>query len=211
MKLKNDWSWAHFLLNISRLSYGIMIVIGIRTVIFPIFTQSFFDEIYATDMLVSMDYEIPGETYSSDYEFAKIHLNRPLSGNIIVRTNETTDAGFIVYIFSIHALQVIIGLLFFHFLTPMLKNVAEHDPFNMKNPKYLYRIGWLLVGAGIAKGAIYFSPIPFQEKLLLPAGFAIRGFLLYGDNLILLGIFSFVLGYVFQEAVRIHEEQKLTV
>ena len=93
----------------------------------------------------------------------------------------------------------------------LFRNFAHNNYFNAINIRFFFLIGWTLFLTSIFYEVLNLFPKP----LLTDLPFREKGFSFYKryttDYFMTIGLISIVFGYVFKEATRIHEEQKLTV
>lgn len=216
MKFKEDWSLAYLLLYLCQIGYW-LIVINLGVEVFTTAIPLNHESVIITDIPVKIELEQFEE--HSDVELAKVYLNIPermsTELNISGPYNELKGAFFFYNSLKIYESAVFFLILFM--LSKVLRGVAEGDPFQSKNPFYLYGIGWILILSSLINIAIQFGnighliPLPVLNDLNLPDSVSIPSLDMFGENFMLAGIFIIVLGYVFKEGARIYEEQKLTV
>jgi hypothetical protein len=93
----------------------------------------------------------------------------------------------------------------------ILRTTIEGHPFHPRNPRRLNHLGWIMVGTSLlASLASFLFGLWARSQLQgseLPLASTFQG---YGEWL-LCGLFILVLAAVWKEAVRIAEEQSLTV
>jgi len=212
MELKKDWTFAHFLYYLS--AFIIVGVIGETiTVHLP--------DLYGKKTLHSIIRVDPPLAIDTDY--FELDKKRVLFDDGSVFTLGSKVFAYPMYISSntaphgrisliILRLLKLAGLILFYvMLNFILRTVIEKNPFNAKNSMRLYIMGGALISIDILhllQSTLLsnsFNQILEKQRLFLEAGF------INSQGSIYFGLAIMLLGYVFKEATRIHEEQKLTV
>lgn len=207
--LKNDWSLAYFIYYVCWLGYwGIVLTVVVQTVTVSAMVND------GTQYIHDVPVQLQLEQFSDfrDFKLDKANINIPekTTARIGIEVTESNIFAFLYYNgLKLYRAAILFIILFV--LAKMMKNVAENNPFDSNNPFYLYIIGWTLITSSVINIGISFLPLPILTHLALPEGFKVTSLDMFGNNFLILGIFVIVLGYVFKEGARIHEEQKLTV
>lgn len=139
-----------------------------------------------------------------------INIYNTVKANIGIQANFEDHLSAFLFYNGLKAYNTILVLVVLFFFAKVLRNVAEGNPFDITNSKYLYIIGWTLFLTSALNIFIRFLPLPLLDSISLPEGYefsSLQGF----EDFMMIGIFIIVLGYVFKEGTRIYEEQKLTV
>lgn len=210
MKFKKDWSLAHFLYyNVWIIIIGIVVsFISIGSVYFTAGSDFFINAPYS-DPMVQVDSK---ELISTDFLVNEKHYLMPIQvkGRFLVNNSESIFAKKNLLLIVVRFLKMLILVAFFYLLARILKSVITENPFNPLNSKRLLIMGGLLVfHALVAFGhalfvADIFSSLQVDPTLSFKADFE-------SVNSIFFGPLVMLLGFIFREATRIHEEQKLTV
>ena len=216
MKLRKDWSLAYLLLYICQIGYW-LIIINLGVELFM--SASLFSNDYVIIDNIPVHLELEKFEEYKEIEFENTYLNIAERMSTDIHISGPYDEIKIAFFFF-NGLKLYENTVFFiilFMLSKVLRSVAEGDPFHGKNPSHLYVIGWTLIIYSIINisfqfmSAGHFISLPFFSDLALPEGIDITSLNLFGEDFLLDGIFIIVLGYVFKEGARIHEEQKLTV
>ncbi|MGN8225624.1 DUF2975 domain-containing protein [Gracilimonas sp. BCB1] len=210
MKLRKDWSLAHFLYYTCWIGYwsiGLYLVISIASTIMV--SSDGYTRLFNLPVLM----EVEQFSGYEELEMPTASINIPEQFPVEIDIKSQTDIhGFeIMLLFLIQSLSsfALIAVLFL--LSSIFKNVAEEDPFNQANPKNLFYCGVITFITGCINIVLFFTPIPLLQGLNLPVGYQIQHLSSPTDILLLIGITFIVLAYVFKEGARMYEEQKLTV
>ncbi len=208
--LKSDWSLAHFLYYISRISawlYIVTIAVQLTTTI-TMFNSG--DRYMA--MLqnpVSVTVENFSETTSFETNSVKGHLTDRVEGtaNLMLKKSSVEPAAYLLILFDYFDYGILaFGLFLF---SGIMKSVTEKEPFRQKNIRRLYTIGVMVMLAP------FYLALKQWMVVSLIKGDYLQGIDLYwypkDTNLIIAGIFIIVLGYVFKEGARMYKELKLTI
>jgi hypothetical protein len=210
MKLKKDWSLAHFLYyNVWIIIIGLVLsFLSITSVYYTGGIDFFINAPYSDPMVqvdakefVSTSFLVNGENY-----FMPIQLK----GRFLLNSSETEFISQNIQLMIIRFLKMAILVGFFYLLSKILKSIINKNPFDSSNSKKLIIMGLLL---------IFLSIIEFGQALLITNIFSsleIEPSLSFNPdftstNSIFFGLLIMLLGYVFKEATNIYEEQKLTV
>ncbi len=210
MKLKKDWSLAHFLYyNVWIIIIGLIVAfISINSTYFTGGVSFFINAPYS-DPMVQIDSR---ELISTDFLVNDEHYLMPLQvkDRFLVNNSESSFATKNLLLIAIRFLKMIILAAFFYLLARILKSVIKDNPFDPLNSRRLLVMGALLVfQALIAFGhalfvADIFSSLQIDPTLSFKADFE-------SVNSIFFGLLVMLLGFIFRKATEIHEEQKLTV
>jgi hypothetical protein len=211
MEFKKDWSLAYFLYYICQI--GIWLTIINAVIMISLNFNLFISEdgtylVHSVPVVLNID----GLDGLDDIETDDVNINiyNTLKANVGIRASFQDH--FLAFLFynGLKAYSTILILVVLYFFAKVLRNVAEGNPFDITNSKYLYIIGWTLFLTSALNVFMGFLPLPLLDSLSLPDGYEFSS--LQGlDDFMLIGIFIIVLGYVFKEGNRIYEEQKLTV
>lgn len=207
---KNDWSLAHFLYYISRISawlYVVMIVVQLTTTV----TMFNSNDPYMAMIQSPVSFSIEELSESSSFETNSIkgYMIDRVDGtaNLMLKKSSIEPAAYLLLLLNYFDYGFLVfGLFLF---SGIMKSVTEKEPFRKKNIRRLYIIGIMVILA-----PLYFALKQWAVTSLI-SGSYLQGIELSWNlndtNLILAGILIIVLGYVFKEGARIYEEQKLTV
>ncbi|MAO66713.1 MAG: hypothetical protein CL666_17100 [Balneola sp.] len=210
MELRKDWSFAYFLYYLCQIGFWLFLFNACLMLVNT--SISFFQEddtFFIHDVSIIMDINnLETATEVKDPLNVNIYSTARASAGISGSFEE--NAAVFFYYYGLELYKYLILLISLYLLSKFLRLVAEGDPFNSKNPKYLYIIGWTLFLSSALNILIMYMPFPLLESLQIQHGFEITGISPFRDYM-LEGIFIIVLGYVFKEGTRIYEEQKLTV
>ena len=211
MKTKRKWTFTRFLYHISKLGYWAVILSAIYQLFLFVHVS-----IGGADGAFTFNASIvPAETLARSPEntdSSYVSMLLPVvEGNVSVVLKQNTSAPLMMYLISIKAFEYIIPFLFFYLLHLLLKNVVNKDPFNEKNARYLFTIGWVLIGAEVIALLLALPQISLTNSLSLPDSMRYLILSPTGIGSTLLGVTAIVFGHIFKEATRMHEEQKLTV
>lgn len=208
--LKNDWSLAHFLYYISRISawlYILMIAVQLTTTVSMFNTEGPYMALLQSP--VSMTIDDFSETGSFESNSVKGHMMNSVEGtaNLMLKKSSIEPAAYLLILFNfVDYGALVFGLFLF---SNIMKSVTEKEPFRPKNIRRLYVIGGMVMLA-----PLYFALQQWAVTSLIKGSY-LPGITLHWNledtNLILAGILIIVLGYVFKEGARMYEEQKLTV
>lgn len=211
MEFKKDWSLAYFLYYICQI--GIWLTI-INAVIMLMFNSSNYISEDGTYFIHSIPVvlNIEGLDSLDDIQTndATVNIYNTLKANIGLQASFQDHLPAFLFYNGLKAYSTILVLVVLYFFAKVLRNVAEGNPFDITNSKYLYIIGWTLFLTSTLNIFIRFLPLPLLDSISLPEGYefsSLQGF----PDFMMIGIFIIVLGYVFKEGTRIYEEQKLTV
>jgi hypothetical protein len=152
------------------------------------------------------------EFISTDFLVNDEHYLIPLQvkARFLVNNSDNSFESKNLLLISVRFLKMIILVAFFYLLSKILKSVTKDNPFNPLNSRRLIAMGGLLVvQALIAFGHAFFVVHIFSTLQIEPALEFRPDF--ESVNSIFFGLLIMLLGFVFREATRIHEEQKLTV
>lgn len=210
MKLKKDWSLAHFLYyNVWIIIIGLIVsFISINSTYLTGGITFFINAPYS-DPMVQVESE---QIISTDFLVNDEHYLIPLQvkGRFLVNNSESSFATKNLLLIAIRFLKMIILVAFFYLLSRILKSIIKDNPFDSLNSRRLISMGGLLVfQAVIAFGhalfvAHIFSSLQIEPNLDFKADFE-------SVNSIFFGLLVMLLGFIFRKATEIHEEQKLTV
>lgn len=210
MKLKKDWSLAHFLYyNVWIIIIGL--IISFLSINSTYFTGgvSFFINAPYSDPMVQVDSE---QFISTDFLVNDEHYLMPLQvkGRFLVNNSDNSFESKNLLLIAIRFLKMIILVAFFYLLSRILKSVTNDNPFNPLNSRRLIAMGGLLVvQALVAFGHAFFVVHIFSTLQIEPALDFKPDF--ESVNSVFFGLLIMLLGFIFREATKIHEEQKLTV
>jgi len=209
MKLKKDWSLAHFLYYLCWIGYWAIIL----NIILKIFVTVSFSQIgtyYIDDLHVNLKVEHFDQYRDIELEDLSVMIPEVLEARVGISTSLSNNTGAFLFYLGLILIEQIIYFFILFLFSKMLKNVAEGRPFAEKNPTYLFAIGWILFLSSIANIGISFLPMPLLQEGFLSEEYSFSSLHFMRDYM-LEGIFIIVLGYVFKEGARIYQEQKLTV
>ncbi|HET8864216.1 MAG TPA: DUF2975 domain-containing protein, partial [Gracilimonas sp.] len=204
MEFKKDWSLAYFLYYICQI--GIWLTI-INAVIMLMFNSSNYVSEDGTYFIHSIPVvlNIEGLDSLNDIETndAKVNIYNTLKANIALQASFQDHLPAFLFYNGLKAYSTILVLVVLYFFAKVLRNVAEGNPFDITNSKYLYIIGWTLFLTSALNIFIRFLPLPLLDSISLPEGYefsSLQGF----EDFMMIGIFIIVLGYVFKEGNRIY-------
>lgn len=212
MKLKKDWSLAHFLYYISWFMI-LSLVSQFITTSLPIFYGSnSIVSIQSMDPQVGITVESLGlekSAYLSDG--TSLSLGNALYSNpFLVSDNESYKTGSLIILLA-RFTRFLALFIFFFSLNRILITVTKNEPYHFKNSTRLFVMGLSIMSLSPIQFiqsflfVHYLSKSPFGEQFDFIPGFAgSEGSLIFGLSIVLLS-------YVFKEGTRIYEEQKLTV
>jgi len=210
MKLKKDWTWAHFLYYLT--------LIGCTLLILSIFSNLFtFYSFKQEGKFVVLDIPVTINTKQSEIlekvetENLRINLPHRIHTIIDVYTDRKNLSFSAYYLYLVTFFKKTLDIAFLFILSRLLKNVANSQPFHSKNLHYLFYMGWILIVTSAIHTVLQYLPIPYISDLTFSSGIQISSLRVFGGDFFLGGILVIVLGYVFKEGARIHQEQKLTV
>lgn len=208
--LKSDWSLAHFLYYISRISawlYIIMIVVQLTTMVTMLNDEGPYMALLQTP--VSATVENFSETTSFETNSVKGYLTDHVEGtaNLMLKKSSVEPTAYLLILFDyLDYGALIFGLFIF---SGIMKSVTEKEPFRQKNIRRLY-----IIGVMVMLTPFYFALKRWMITSLIKDGY-LQGiefnWIPKDTNLILAGILIIVLGYVFKEGAKLYEEQKLTI
>ena len=210
MKLKKDWSLAHFLYyNVWIIIIGLIVSFISISSTYLTGGVSFFINAPYSDPMVQVDSE---KLITTDFLVNGEHYLIPIQvkGRFLVNNSESSFATKNLLLIAIRFLKMMILVAFFYLLARILKSIIKENPFDPLNSKRLLIMGGLLVFYALfAFGhtlfvAGIFSSLQIDPILNFKADFQ-------SVNSIFFGLLVMLLGFVFREATKIHEEQKLTV
>ncbi len=212
MKLKNDWSLAHFLYYISW-----FMIVGIITQVISTSLPTFYGSnsiasIQGMDPQVGISVESLGLKRSTNLpDGTSLSFGKTMYSNLfLVSDNEFYKTGSLIILVA-RFVRFIALFIFFFSLNRILKTVTKDEPYHLKNPTRLFIMGVSIMSLSLIQFiqsflfVHYLSKSPFGEQLEFTPGFS------GGDGSIIFGLAIVLLGFVFKEGARIHEEQKLTV
>lgn len=211
MEFKKDWSLAYFLYYICQIGIWLTVIDALIMILFNSSQYVSEDGTYFIHS-VPVTLNIDGVESLDDIvrENVRINIYNPVKANIAINASFQEYLPAFLFYYGLKAYSTILIVVILFFFGKVLKNVAEGNPFDITNSKYLYIIGWTLFLTSALNIFIQFLPLPLLDSLSLPEGYefsSIQGF----EDYMMIGIFVIVLGYVFKEGTRIYEEQKLTV
>lgn len=208
--LKNDWSLAHFLYYMARISAWLCILLIITQVVTTV-TLLNSDDRYMALQQFSVTFSADGFSESSEFETNSVkgHIGDRLNGtaNLMLKKSSIEPASYLLILFDLFDYALLAFGLFL--LARLLKTVTEGEPFRPANVRRLYILGAMVILMPAYSALKQWAVISLIESSSL------QGFEFYfyhtHSNFILFGILLIVLGYVFKEGARIYREQQLTV
>lgn len=205
LKLKNDWTLAHFFQYVSIIS---AVLIGINLVVY-------FIMFVVTDSISTLPINIkPSEADQVEMistEMANIYSSSSVEGTVYLYGSDSLPSFTMYSLWIAETLKWILFIVILILSWKIFQSIADNQPFSEKNYKRLFVIGWIFIVAelyGHARGhylarLLNDAQISDSVQFLPSAGGLV--------NLFLVGMLIIVIGYVFKEGHRIFEEQKLTV
>jgi len=209
MKLKKDWSLAYFLYYICQIGYW-LILINIVVQMIVAVTIGTGSTYFISDIPVRMNMSEITELDEIQYEETTVNLYSSMNATIGVESPSAGNLWALIYYNGLKVIEAAIYFIVLFYFSKVLKSVAKGRPFESRNPKFLYIIGWTLFISSILNILIGFAPMPILDQISNATSFEFTSVRAISDYM-LEGIFIIVLGYVFNEGARIYEEQKLTV
>lgn len=211
MEFKKDWSLAYFLYYICQI--GIWLTIINAVIMLMINSSNYVSEdgtYFIHSIPVVLNIEGLDSLNDIEIDDATVNIYNTLKANIGIQASFQDHLPAFLFYSGLKAYSTILVLVVLYFFAKVLRNVAEGNPFDITNSKYLYIIGWTLFLTSALNIFISFLPLPLLDSISLPKGYEFSS--LQGlEDFMMIGIFIIVLGYVFKEGNRIYEEQKLTV
>ena len=213
MSLKKDWTFAHFLAYIFKISFWLILASVIIQSTVPLITTISNDKSFVTGYPIPIRMDVPAFNHfrTIDTDEVAITINNSVSGTMLMEANLSENLYAFLFYNGVIYLRWAAILIALFFGERLFKNIATGDHFNVKNPKYLFIVGLTLVIASIAYSLLYFVPLPLINEMKQPDFVTIKSIMMADNNFMLVGIACIVFSYVFKEGTRIYEEQKLTV
>ena len=213
MKLKKDWSLAHFLYYMTWLS-----IIGFVVQFITISTPYLFGD--GSSIMVLSVYDPPVEIQTESLGIQeKVYLNnKTIFGlgkkisvfPVLLTEDESLHTGMWM-VMLIRFLRYLLLGIFFYCFNRILKTVIQNDPFSNKNSTRLYIMGVSLMVLPIIR-IIHSSVLAgYLSKSISENAYQFSASFNNSEGSIMFGLTIVLLGYVFKEGTRIYEEQKLTV
>ena len=212
MKLKKDWSLAYFLYYMFRIGFWLLILLPFLEIL--LISYTFADRSFLiTKRSIPVVLTIDAFSDYKDFSTGGIIISIPeeVRGSSNIRTDDKSYSWALHYYNTVMIFAGLIIAVIFLFASKILKNVAEGSPFDKRNPRYLFIVGWILLTASILYMSSIYLPMPLLEDIVLTDGIRVKSILINEQNSMIGGFMCLVLGYVFKEGNRIYEEQKLTV
>ncbi|MBO6535639.1 MAG: DUF2975 domain-containing protein [Balneolaceae bacterium] len=210
MGLKNDWSLAHFLYYTTWLG-AITSVVAILVVLL-LYYQSAEDALLVfpqIDPLVELrELEIDDEQLVSETGHYLMPLKMYVNVGYASFDEDLSATNLYILLLRILKFSCLLGFLLL--LSQILKSVIDKQPFANRNSVRLLWMGGILIGYSVIDSILGFSIASSLNDINFQSGIHFKP-IFNLDQYIYLGLILFVLGYVFKEATRIHEEQKLVV
>jgi len=212
MKLKNDWTLGHFLYYISWfMIFGL--ISQFITIHIPNLTGSnsitSIKNIDALVMINTEDLGIENRIYRDDggylYLGSSFHTNP-----MIISDSEEALSGYYIILLT-RLLKFLALYIFYYTLNRILRSVIDNNPFDIKNSWRLYVMGISVLSLSFIHFlqsvlfSHYFNENMITEKITFETSF------MGGQGSLTFGLAIVLLGYVFKEASRVYEEQKLTI
>lgn len=210
IRLKNDWSLAHFLYYLSRITawlYVVTVAVQLTTTIM-MFNS---DDQYMAFLQhpISISIEKFSDNSSFETNSVKGHMANSVdaSANLKLKKSSVEPEAYLLILFDyLDYAALAYGLFLF---SGIMKSVTEDEPFREENIRRLYLIGFLVMAAPFYFALKQWTVVSLVQSSYLP-GIDLNWY--PNDlNLLFAGILIIVLGYVFKEGARLYEEQKLTV
>lgn len=210
MKLRNDWTPAYLLYYLSAfIKTLILLLIILKSIqvglMFGMNSHSIED--------IPVHLKLEDFDAYKDVEIENIQIKIPSRTTAIVdiKLDSNSQIGTILFYngFLLYKGVLFFSLLFFG--TKFFKNIAEKNPFASQNANYLFIISGILFAFSFLNFCFSKIPVPFLNDSVFPDNLTFLSLVFPDNYLIIGGLTSLVFGYVFKEASRIYEEQKLTV
>ncbi len=212
MGLKNDWTIAHFLYYLSAFMIFGLIVETITVHLPDIYGQKTLHAINGIDPPIAIDSDYFGlnkkrVTFEDGSVFS---LGSKVFAYPMYISSDSNPSGRSLLI-VVRLLKLFSLLLFYMMLNFILRSLTQKNPFEPRNSMRLFTMGVALLSIDI----FHFLQATFLSKsfnselenheIFFEAGF------INSQGSIYFGLAIILLGFVFKEATRIHEELKLTV
>lgn len=210
MKLKKDWSLAYFLYYMTRITV-VMTLLFLVTILF-MYLQTGSELIVVipqTDPMVQIkNLDIDSnqlQSNTSNFIMPMLLYSRVSIMNLEGEFGQYNAKIYVARLFKFTTL-----LIFLVLLSRIFKSVVDKNPFDQQNPTRLFKMGGLIIGFSLFDGLLSYTissalnDIGFSSELEFQPVFSF-------DQYFYIGLILILLGYVFKEGARIHEEQKLTV
>lgn len=210
MKLKKDWSLRHTLYYLTWF-FTIGLALNFFTVTSMYLTAGtdYFLSAPGFDPLIGIDsrgMDLPDyETTEQNFLMIFDVYVRPL-----LMSKSDAFKSWNLAVLGARALKFITLFTFFLFLTKIFRSIADENPFDGNNPKRLYFMGALLMLLPLVNLLHSWTIIQILSTQTYSADLTFKPLVQY-DLHFFIGMVILLLGYVFKEGARIHEEQKLTV
>ncbi len=208
--LTNDWSLAHFLYYMARISAWLCILL-IITQVFTTVTLLNSDGRYMALQQFNVTFSADGFSETSAFETNSVkgHIGNRLDGtaNLMLKKSSIEPASYLLILFDLLDYALLAFGLFV--LARLLKTVTEGEPFHPANIRRLYILGGMVILIPAYSALKQWAVISLIESSSLQ-GFEFH-FYHTQSNFVMLGILVIVLGYVFKEGTRIYREQQLTI
>lgn len=211
MKFKNDWTLSHFIYYTTWIA---LIGLALNFITFfgmsYITSDSFFTSLPVIDPLTKVE---PNNFVVENLRVGKEYNSlTPLRvhASFMVKNEYPEFSSQVNKVHAVRVFRLLILAGFLFILTHIIKSIIQENPFEKRNSKRLYLLGSLLILLSVVNVlhgyliAHALSQLPMENTLNFSPIIEI-------DVLIFFGLILLLLGYVFKEGNRIHEEQKLTV
>ncbi|MDZ7808435.1 MAG: DUF2975 domain-containing protein [Gracilimonas sp.] len=212
MKLKEDWSFTHFIYYTTWFA-----LIGLVLSFITFFGMSYLtgDSFFTNLPVIDPMTEVAPKNFVSEDNLRvgeEHNFLTPLRvhASFMVQNNYSGFSAQITKVHAVRILRMIILAGFLLLLSRIIKSIIQENPFEQKNSFRLYAMGGLLIFLSVVDVlhgyliANALSTLPMKSSLHFSPIIEI-------DVLIFFGLILLLLGYVFKEGNRIYEEQKLTV
>lgn len=210
METNKQWWLAKFLAGFTKFGYWMAIfglLISIMAIVIPANdTLQAFNKIKAS-------YLVTGDIFedSSSNSDIAVKFTNSFTSQTNITLNEQAGIGAYLYLISIRTFEFTSLFLYFFFLHKLFKNISKRQFFDEKNPRFLFAIGWVGLGSLAFGFLLSLSQIYLYDLLQLPENVHFFILLPRIKADIILSIGMLILGYIAQEAIKLYEEQKLTV
>lgn len=208
MKLKNDWSFAY------TLFYLCMLFTASASISAFYMPYELIRELTKNEPLQVNTIGVTFKDLAVDlYNTEEISEEVSIGGKFQTKARIQVGDSFPFWLILCYRLYDILAILFMTFaafqIYFILWNIAEKKPFEIKNPYRVKLVGWVLLGyCLIGDSFLYISRYYLNELNTNVISFYKTSFNEYSW---IIAIMILVFGKLYQEAVQIHEEQKLTV
>lgn len=211
--LKNDWTLAHFLCYLSAFMI-IGVIAQFVTFHLPyIVGYNSIQSIASVDPPIAIDADYFGlEKKRIQFEDGSVFtIGSEVYAYASYYSDDNVRPEGSMLTLSIRILKFACLLIFYLMLNQILVSLTKKNPFDKRNVRRLYTMGLSLIGIHILHIIQAGLLSNYLNKIFTDSDLAFEPGFFGSQGSILFGLVIILLGYVFKEANRIHEELKLTV